>query len=130
MTVPQYALKISNIFRREGTRQPSVNIPSDGIFVDVPPCIPIILFISYDSVVIGFLPDLFVGHGTVDPFGNGSLVLAENDAERLPLRDGCIPKHDDCVDMIGHDDEFVNGGVREVLWNFQKHLCGDLPKSV
>ena len=66
MTVPQYALKISNIFRREGTRQPSVNIPSDGIFVDVPPCIPIILFISYDSVVIGFLPDLFVGHGTYE----------------------------------------------------------------
>ena len=86
--------------------------------------------INWNSVVIGFLPDLFVGHGTVDPFGNGSLVLTENDAERLPLRDGCVPKDDDGVDMIGHDDEFVNGGVGEVLWNFQKHLCGDLPKSV
>ena len=79
MTVPQYALKISNIVRRKGKGQPSVDIPSDGVFVDVAPCVPIILLISYDPIIVGFLPDFLIGHGTVNQFGNGSLVLPEND---------------------------------------------------
>ena len=130
MTVPQYNLKLSHIFRRIRNRQPTVQIPSYWILVDIPPCVPILLLIAQNTIIIGFLPDYLTRHGLTQFLRNSSFVLTKDHGQGLCGCCGCVPKDNNGVNMIGHDDIFVNGCVGEMLRDFQKKLSGDLPVSI
>jgi hypothetical protein len=106
-----------------------VLFPIRGIADDVVFDVPVFLFVA-DNMIIKFgLPTKFRPMIAVAPFfyrsfemvgvhGNG---LGHRFAKRIGLSWGIVPVNDDqCMQVIGHDDEFVQNHVRVQLRNVLK----------